>query len=186
MRRRAGRRPWRLARRAAALLLVLWSAGFLWFWAAVRGSAEEPGAGDGIVVLTGGAGRLAAGGRLLQDHAARRLLVTGVNPSVGPETLRDLLGVPQRLFACCVDLGLTAADTKGNARETADWAELHDLKSLVVVTSDYHMPRSLMLLRRALPGVTLHAHPVRSQAKPLGMALEYSKYLVARLQGIVA
>ena len=94
----------------------------------------------------------------------------------------------QRLYDCCVDLGFEAEDTVGNARETAEWVRSHDYQSLIVVTSDYHMPRAMLELRAALPGVQLIAYPVRSVELDAGhwwrsksnarfIVIEYSKYL---------
>jgi uncharacterized SAM-binding protein YcdF (DUF218 family) len=94
-----------------------------------------------------------------------------------------------RAFNCCVDLGFRAANTQGNARETANWATYHHYRSLIVVTADYHMPRAMMELQAAMPGVALHPYPVvtstvdvrrwwRDQGDARRLAVEYCKYLV--------
>lgn len=105
-----------------------------------------------------------------------------------PEELRLVTKAAKRLFHCCVDMGFQAANTVGNARETAAWARLHGFRSLIVVTADYHMPRSLLELRAALPGVRLTPYPVRTgeveandwqhdSGNARRLLVEYCKYL---------
>ena len=194
--------PGRSMRIARALLLVCLAIvaalaiGFIAF--AVRIAAAEPPVdphAEGIVVLTGGSARIDGALHLLAEHRAGRLLISGVNPAVGPETLADTVGPDlDRMMVCCVDLGHAARDTIGNATETRDWVDSHRYRSLIVVTSDYHMPRSLAELADAMPGVELVPYPVSNPDLHLGdwwrngdafmlIAREYAKYLltVARL-----
>ena len=130
---------------------------------------------DGIVVLTGGAGRLEAGLVLLEKKKARRLLISGVNPVVEPSELSRLTGTEEALFACCIDLD-RAANTEANAVETARWARGHDYKRILIVTADYHVPRSLLLFRRALPEARLTAYPVKGDWPVVFIVREYNKY----------
>lgn len=130
----------------------------------------------GAVVLTGGGGRVNAGVMLLAENKARRLLISGVNPRTSEAAIRrTVTGIADRerlagLFTCCVQLGREALDTLGNAREARDWATARGIDRLVVVTSDYHMPRALLEMRRALPGATLTPWPV---ATPLLRATDW-------------
>lgn len=113
----------------------------------------------GIVVLTGGNARLQAAVSLLENGAGQRLLITGVNP----QTKKDELKVPVHggpRFDCCVDLGFAATDTRGNAREAAKWARTHKYQSLIVVTADYHMPRTLLEFGEEMPEVKLVPYAV--------------------------
>jgi uncharacterized SAM-binding protein YcdF (DUF218 family) len=142
-----------------------------------------------VVVLTGASdARIATAMRLLQAGKGRRLLVSGVNPEVRRSELRELTPGSNRLFDCCVDLGFDATDTVSNAQEIAGWAEAKHFDRLIVVTSDYHMPRSLLELRGVAGGVELVGYPVRTPSldsqrwwrSPTGarrMTVEYSKYL---------
>lgn len=116
---------------------------------------------DGIVVLTGGDTRIVEGARLLREGHADRLLISGVNRHTGRQDLLKISGLGEQQFNCCVDLGYTALDTIGNADETRSWAEAMRYDSLIVVTSSYHMPRSIAELARELPNTTLIAHPVQ-------------------------
>lgn len=145
---------------------------------------------DGIVVLTGGAARIDGALALLAEGRARRLLISGVNPSVSRDTIAAMVGEDLRpQLDCCVDIDY-ARDTVENASSTGRWATSLDFSSLIVVTSGYHMPRSLAELRDAIPGVQLIAFPVASPDLDLSawwhdpeaftiLAREYGKYLAA-------
>ena len=125
--------------------------------------APAPVMGDAIVVLTGGELRVREGLKLFAEGAGRRILISGVNPATSKEELRRLSGVTPLLFDCCVDIGYVARDTIGNAEDTRTWLRIWDLHRLILVTSNYHMPRSLAEFRRALPGVEIVPHALRSR-----------------------
>ena len=125
--------------------------------------APSPAVADGVVALTGASNaRITEAMRLLEDGKGRRLLVSGVNPQASRSDMRGVARATQRIYDCCVDLGYEATDTFGNARETAHWAKDHGYRSLILVTSDFHMPRALLALRAALPGVSIRPYPVRT------------------------
>ena len=137
----------------AAITLI----GLFVFAERVRGytPAPEPERADAIVALTGpSAERVNAAIRLLEQDKGKRVLISGVNREVRRQELRALTPGSNRLFNCCVDLGFEAEDTVGNAQEIAAWSRAKGYRSLIVVTSDYHMPRSLVEIRGQLPGVS--------------------------------
>lgn len=174
------------------LILLLWCVGLAAFGERVGNStpAPEPPQADGIVALTGASTmRIEAATRLLELGRGQRLLISGVNEEVRPQELRDVTKGAGRAFDCCVDMGFDAKDTQGNARETASWARHHGFESLIVVTADYHIPRSLLELQAVMPEVTLHPYPVATgtvnaqrwwatAGDARQMIVEYSKYLV--------
>lgn len=116
---------------------------------------------EGIVVMTGGQHRLAEGARLLAEERGRRLLVSGANRAVSREDIHRASGLDQRTFER-VDVGYEALDTIGNAEETRDWARERGFRRMIVVTSTYHMPRTLVELRRAMPEAIFIPHRVIS------------------------
>lgn len=185
--------------RATALILacvlgvcaVAFLGGFAFFTARIANhEPSELKPADAIVVLTGGASRVADGVQLLAEGHGQRLLISGVNRSTSTEELRRTLPNGETLLDCCIDLGKKALNTWGNAIEAAEWARTRKFRSLVVVTSAWHMPRALFELGRALPDVELITYPVvtdRMQdadwwTEPQTAKLllkEYIKYLMA-------
>jgi uncharacterized SAM-binding protein YcdF (DUF218 family) len=138
-------------------------AGFVVFASRVAGYAPAAAArGDGIVALTGGKHRLAEAARLLAEGRGSRLLISGVNRITSRDDLMSKSGLTRRLLDCCVDIGYAAHDTSGNAEETRAWAAEKRFRRLIIVTSAYHMPRSLAELGRAMPEVALVPYPVLS------------------------
>jgi uncharacterized SAM-binding protein YcdF (DUF218 family) len=170
---------------------LIWVVGLFAFADRVRNltPAPEPERADGIVALTGpSAERVNAAVRLLEQDKGERVLISGVNREVRRQELRELTPGSNRLFNCCVDLGFEAEDTGGNAQEIAGWAASKHYTSLIVVTSDYHMPRSLLEIRSAAPGLKLTPYAVstpsldnsrwwRAAVTARRMTLEYMKYL---------
>ena len=151
----------------AALLigLMIWGLGLLAFTTRVDHStpAPAPPVADGVVVLTGASNiRLEAATKLLEDGKGKRLLISGVNREATRADVQTVTKAVKPIYDCCVDLGFSAANTVGNARETAEWAASKDYDSLIIVTADYHMPRSMLELRAAMPGVKLYPYPVRT------------------------
>jgi uncharacterized SAM-binding protein YcdF (DUF218 family) len=121
------------------------------------------GAVDGVVVLTGGEHRLTEASRIFTSGTARRLLISGVNRQTTREDIRRISTIPPQLFDCCVDIGYAALDTVGNAEETRAWAEVWGFSHLVIVTSGYHMPRSLAEFARVMPKIDFKPHSVASR-----------------------
>ncbi len=185
---------------AAILVIVgVWLAGLLAFADRVarQTPAEVPATADGIVSLTGHSDlRLRAAADLLEAGKAKRLLISGVNRQARRSDLESLVHLPKTVFECCVDLGFTAEDTVGNARETADWSRTMRFHSLILVTADYHMPRALLELRASAPDAIIEPYPVATPELDARrwfftvhgarrMTVEYSKYL-ATLTGETA
>jgi uncharacterized SAM-binding protein YcdF (DUF218 family) len=135
--------------------------GFLAFCSLIIDEPGDIGRADGIVVLTGGQARIPAAVKLLAHGNGRRLLISGVNPATTRRELIRLMPDTKMLFRCCIDMDKVARDTIGNANETRVWMEKRRFRSLIVVTSTYHMPRSLAELRRTMPDIELIPYPVK-------------------------
>ena len=172
-------------------LAVLWLVGLLWFAAALPDKvADTESKTDAIVVLTGGSGRLRQGLELLTRQAAAKLFVSGVYRGVEVEELLVISQQSPEELQCCIALGYEADNTRGNATETAAWMREQGFTSLRLVTATYHMPRSLLEFRRAMPSLDVVPHPVFSRnfkqsdwwrwpGSATLLATEYCKYLVA-------
>lgn len=177
------------------LVLLLWGIGFANFNInnASISEATAPASGHhGIVVPTGGNDRLQWGMNALTQGRGERLLISGVNEVASPEDLRGLVDDPDELFGCCVDLDYTARNTIANAEETAAWASEHEFEGLWVVTSYYHMPRTLAELHYRAPELILYPLRVRPEDYSAGnwwrpgtfriLAWEYTKYELALMR----
>ena len=144
-RRRAGDRLRRRRRSASSRFL-----------SQLRGVEVKPARNaDGIVVLTGGSSRVSDAMELLAGGYGKRLLISGVHPTNGVSDISRSLPDNQSLLDCCVDLDRSAVNTRSNAAETRRWVRERGFKSLIVVTSNYHMPRAIVELSHAMPDVTL-------------------------------
>lgn len=199
------RRRDRIARALGRVMLVLalgavvWAGGLFWFVGTIPRDpppAQAPEAlehTDAVVVLTGGSGRLPTGLELLKAGVAKKLFVSGVYESVDVKELLRLSQLSPDRVECCVVLGYAAADTVGNAFETADWMEEQGYRSLRLVTANYHMRRSLLEFAMAAPKAHVVPHPVAPPNVHLAdwwrwpgtaslLMTEYNKYLVALLR----
>ena len=157
-------------------------------------SGDPHASADGIVVLTGGADRVATGLRLLNEGRARVLLISGVGHGAGLADITRRAGLNDEDGAgpatpARITLGRNATSTTGNADETASWAAENHLHSLLVVTAGYHMQRALQEIRRVAPELTLYPEPVMPPALRSGtdpstlrlLANEYDKWLISAL-----
>jgi uncharacterized SAM-binding protein YcdF (DUF218 family) len=163
--------------------------GFVVFYTQVAALApiDNPKA-DAIVALTGGYQRIDQAVQLLAQGAGKRLLISGVNPATSVGHIRSFTRSRKDLFQCCVDLGHDARNTEGNAAETVQWIRAHGYTTVILVTNNYHMPRSLAEIRRLDRDTDFLAYPVEKRltladiaANPLllrTLMSEYVKYLL--------
>lgn len=177
---------------AGATGALLLAGGFGWFVAQIAGDEIRlDQKADGIVALTGSAARIPDAIELLATEHGKRLLITGVYRATSAREIARLTPLYSKYFTCCIDLDRSALNTFGNALETKRWARQHNFNSLIVVTSNWHMPRAMAELDHQLPDVTLIAFPVISEkvkAAPWWSNLdtarllfgEYLKYVFAQ------
>ncbi|MBR0874233.1 YdcF family protein [Bradyrhizobium tropiciagri] len=177
-----------------ALAFVAAGIGFVGFLSQLRGvETDPPQTADGIVVLTGGSSRVSDAMELLAAGYGKRLLISGVHPTNDASDISRSLPDSQRLMSCCVDLDRSAVNTRSNAAETRRWARERGFKSLIVVTSNYHMPRAIVELSHAMPDITLIPFAVvgekwrdepwwTSGATFRLLLSEYAKYVAAEVR----
>jgi uncharacterized SAM-binding protein YcdF (DUF218 family) len=194
-------RRWLPAAIVAALAIVFVAAavGFVGFLSQLRGAEVKPARNaDGIVVLTGGSSRVSDAMELLAGGYGKRLLISGVHPTNAASDISRSLpdnSPPdnESLLSCCVDLDRSAVNTRSNAAETRRWAHDRGFKSLIVVTSNYHMPRAIVELSHAMPEIALipfavvgdkwRDEPWWTSGTTLRLLLsEYVKYVAAELR----
>lgn len=178
------------------LMVLAFFVGFLKFTDTIPKHQPRPAniaQADAIVVLTGGKSRIIDALKLLNAGKGSRLLISGVHKLTTRDALRKLAPGQSSRLDCCVDLDKAARNTIGNAAQTAVWALKHKFKSLIVVTSAYHMPRSLIELQHALPAVRFIAYPVLVNSVPVTrwwtnpgttrlLLSEYVKYLTTLIR----
>lgn len=168
--------------RIVAAAVLIWVLGFA-LWVVLLPERGDDGIRtDGIVVMTGGPGRVDRGVDLLRAGRAERLLVSGVARTVRPHELALTVDAPPSLFQCCVDLGREAVDTRSNADETAKWVKRRGYRSIRLVTSAWHMPRArLELSARLDDDVLIVSDAVPGERPPAAMSREYTKYVLRLL-----
>ena len=148
---------------AVTVGLVLLVCGFFWFFLQIPSEEVQlDRKADGIVVLTGAAARIPDAIELLAADRGKRLLISGVYRNTRSTEIARLTPLYSKYFACCIDLDRTALNTFGNAIQTRHWAREHNFNSLIIVTSNWHMPRAMNELAHQLPDVTLIPYPVIS------------------------
>jgi uncharacterized SAM-binding protein YcdF (DUF218 family) len=196
-----GRRPPAILRATTLATLcgcLLFLGGFALFATHVArmSTPRDPPAADAIIVLTGGQARLDAAVDLLKSGKGRRLLISGVHPTTGVKSLQAATGGDDALFSCCVDIDHAALDTIGNAEESVKWVRGHAYGRVILVTNNYHMPRSLLEMGRLLDREELEPYPVVNSNLDNGgwmvrpdalrvLFTEYGKYLLALARGVL-
>jgi uncharacterized SAM-binding protein YcdF (DUF218 family) len=168
---------------ASVVGALLLAGGFFWFVGKIpiEDAALDRNA-DGIVVLTGAASRIPDAIELLAVERGKRLLITGVHRATSAREIARLTPLYSKFFTCCIDLDRSALNTFGNAIETKRWAREHNFNSLIVVTSNWHMPRAMVELEHQLPETTLIPFPVMSEkvkTEPWWSNVDTARFLFA-------
>lgn len=172
-----------LVSRSLGFVVLAWAVGFVLFAVTLPQPAAEEQT-DAVVVLTGGSGRIERGLEALKRGWADRLLVSGVDRSVKPYEFAVQYRVRASRMACCVTLGYQAIDTRSNALETAEWLRRERVRSVRLVTNDWHMRRARLELDRMAPaGVKIVADAVPTRPSFSTLLREYNKLLARSIAG---
>ena len=144
------------------IILLAFLVGFVVFGEKVTSmqppTIDEPA--DAIIVLTGGQSRIQAAVNLLKDKRGKRLLISGVHPSTNEKALQRATHADQSLFDCCVDLDRSALNTIGNAAESERWIRTNNYRRVILVTNNYHIPRSTLEMSYLMKDVEFIPYPV--------------------------
>lgn len=168
-------------RRLFSLLIIAWALGFIWFAVFLPRPVVEPVRTDGVVALTGGGGRIPHALDVIEKGRANRLLVSGVDREVRPREFAVEYKVAERLMTCCIVLGYDAVDTRSNAVEATRWVRENKLRSVRLVTTDWHMRRAAFDLAAEAPkDLIIVEDAVPSKPSFRILFIEYNK-LVARV-----
>ncbi len=175
-------------------IFVPWFCGFIWFGQKINDYNDyDLKYTDAIVVLTGGRNRIAKAVKLMNNNMAEHLFISGVEKHTSLEAIIKSLKIsinnPDK-----VELGYDATDTIGNAREIKDWVEKNNIKSVRLITSNYHIPRSLAEIKAYNLPLEIELTPVYSENvanywwQSWGtfklIVSEYNKYLVVVLRNL--
>ncbi|MDF2964808.1 MAG: uncharacterized protein K0Q51_196 [Rickettsiaceae bacterium] len=169
-------------------LIIIWLAGLDWFISQIpfAPNTEFDIETDAVIALTGGVNRVDEAIKLLIEQRSKKLFISGVGSPIHLRDSLKQLDPNQNII-----LGTKAKSTYENAKEVSEWAQKHNLKSIRLVTANYHMPRASMLIKALSPGLVLIEHPVFPKAfnlrewykSPLTvklLLLEYNKYITLR------
>jgi len=175
--------------RIVLVAILAYCLGFILFATTLPHRPTSVAHADAVVTLTGGDSRLDTAVYLLENGFAKRLLITGVHPSITKPEIRQIAHGGAK-FDCCADLDFAAEDTRENAAEAAGWMRAHRFRSLILVTANYHMPRSLAEFSADMPRMKLIPYPVEPEGIDFGrwwrnphairlLHAEYAKYLAS-------
>jgi uncharacterized SAM-binding protein YcdF (DUF218 family) len=154
---------------------------------------DPPINAQAITALTGASNARIVAAIQLADSLQLPLLISGVHVDTRPEDIAEIADVDVAEIACCVTLGKAAATTEGNGSEVAEWARRRSVSRIIVVTSEYHMDRALLELRRAMPEGHFIPHAVtttkvrprdwfRDPATARRLIEEWAKFRIASLR----
>ncbi|MBO9575771.1 MAG: YdcF family protein [Sphingobium sp.] len=174
-----------MIKRFLAFCMLFWLFGFLWFALFLPRAADPDAMTDGIVVLTGSAGRIERGLDMLKHRRGEELLVSGVDRDVKPREFAKAYNVPSDLMKCCVTLGREAIDTRSNAVEANAWLDRRHYKTIRLVTADWHMRRARYELSQHLQEpVAITTDAVQTKPSLAVLLREYNKYMLRRVAGL--
>jgi uncharacterized SAM-binding protein YcdF (DUF218 family) len=170
----------------AILPICLWIGGYFFFTETIR-KLEEPTKIErtqAIIVLTGGSSRIARGLELLSDKSAKYLFISGVHQGTTLDEIVVSSGFQKPAPDCCIALGHQADNTLENALEASEWVQKNNIKSLRLITANYHIPRALLEFNHVMPEVRIIPHPV-IPAEPPRDSFKFSKLVFSEYHKLI-
>ncbi len=173
------------------VLFLAWIIGFVLFNQKINSyQIDNQTKTDAIIVLTGGRNRIIEAVRLLDDGMAERMLISGVQENISPKDIEkrnavNLTNKPE------IEFEKQSENTVENAIKTNEWIKQNNINSIRLVTSNYHIPRSLQEFMSQNTKLEIIINPVYSEKvskkwwKNVGsfclIASEYNKFLFVYL-----
>jgi uncharacterized SAM-binding protein YcdF (DUF218 family) len=175
---------------------IAWIGGFVYFMDVISQCcpSDQTINTEAIIVLTGDKHRIETGLELLKANPSKRLFITGVDSKIRKvASVIKIFSSISRELQNKVEFGQMATCTFENASEVKEWTESNDIHSITLVTSNYHMPRSLLLFKDAMPSLAIENYPISSREITLDalkkdpkailfLLKEYTKYSVVFIQ----
>ena len=131
---------------------------------------------QGIVVITGGQGRIGAGIRLLNDNCGKALLISGVGVNFNKRYLKKSFNIRDEKIGK-IYLGYEASNTEGNAKEALVFSTIHEIEEILLVTNNYHIPRAKLLFKNFMPDKKIKVFILKSDENFLVYVTEYFKFI---------
>ena len=141
---------------------------------------------EGIVVLTGDKFRILEGLKMLNSEIGYKLLISGVNKEISIEEIKKEFPKFNQLFNCCVELESISKNTFENVREIFFWKKNNNIKNILLITSDYHLPRVELEVNRLLLDKETFYYGVKYDNQKINIRMkklivEYIKYLRTKI-----
>jgi uncharacterized SAM-binding protein YcdF (DUF218 family) len=141
---------------------------------------------EGIVVLTGDKFRILEGLKILNSEIGYKLLISGVNKEISIEEIKKEFPKFNQLFNCCVELESISTNTFENVREIFFWKKNNNIKNILLITSDYHLPRVELEVNRLLLDKETFYYGVKYDNQKINIRMkklivEYIKYLRTKI-----
>lgn len=151
---------------ATIIFIVIWLAGLVKFHEKIYNEEyDRKSKADAIVVLTGGKNRLHVATKLLNENMADKLFISGVSKEISLQEIANREDI-EIYNEENIEIGQEALNTIGNAKEIDQWVKTNNIKKIRLVTSNYHVPRSIKELKNVNPELEVIIHPVYSDNIP--------------------
>lgn len=145
------------------VLLVLWIGGFVVFAYTINTYKENYNLqADAVITLTGGRNRIAKAVEILNKNKADILFVSGVDEVSSWDSIKKKQKIKMTDNEKVI-LGKKAKNTLENAKEALDWIHENKISSIYLVTSNYHLARSVTEFRALDKDLTIVPFPVYSE-----------------------
>jgi len=159
---------------------------------------HSPKRASNIVILTGGSNRIRDGLKIIKNLESSaiintKLLISGTGKGFTISNVKKLLPKNKSLnlfLKCCIELDKKSKNTHSNAIETLKWAKKNNIKTFILITSNYHMPRAALEFKAQMPNFEIITHPITPKKHDISnwmhsfetfslIFIEYSKFLIA-------